>query len=384
MNRSLTLAALAAALSGPALAQAAPRWQAVEELRIDESAGPVLSDVVSLTVDRAGRIFAAARLDGAIHVFSPTGRPERSFGRRGRGPGEFQGLGRLAWKADTLYAVDSQLRRVTLFTPEGRVARTLSMASPAFDQFGPAVPMALLADGGGLAVPAVSGPYLASGAVTRVPVLRLSARGQLRGTLASLDYLDGPVGYVSFAGGTSYLHRPVSGESLWAMSQDGGILVVVHRTVPRSAEPATFRVLSLRSGGDTAFSTRLRFTPRAVPARVADSLVAEQVRTLSRSSTLARGALERSVKEALGLPRFQPPVTGVVAGRDGTIWLRRERLGQRMVSWLVLDRGGAVAGSLELPADLDLHLAQRDRLWGVRYDADGVPYVVRYAVRPTR
>lgn len=97
---------------------------------------------VVLGVEPEGILFesvsGAARLpDGSLVVadgglssarllmFAPDGRYVRSLGRSGRGPGEFVWVTSLdVGPNDSLLAFDTSLQRLTVFTPDGRLART--------------------------------------------------------------------------------------------------------------------------------------------------------------------------------------------------------------------------------------------------------------------
>ena len=77
-----------------------------------------------------GTILVANRGSGEIRAFSPLGQWQWSAGRRGNGPGEFNRLIHVApFRGDSLMGFDYWLGRVTVLTPEGRVARVMSPMS---------------------------------------------------------------------------------------------------------------------------------------------------------------------------------------------------------------------------------------------------------------
>ncbi|MBK8646135.1 MAG: 6-bladed beta-propeller, partial [Gemmatimonadetes bacterium] len=59
-----------------------------------------------------------------IRVFGADGRHRRTIGRRGAGPGEFDAVTAIGLVGDTLWTLDSNLRRVTLFRANGELLTT--------------------------------------------------------------------------------------------------------------------------------------------------------------------------------------------------------------------------------------------------------------------
>jgi hypothetical protein len=75
----------------------------------------------SYAVDGGGFIYISDDKDPGIKVFDPEGRPVRTIGSKGNGPGEFQLVTSLAFLSDgRLLALDSELNRISLFDPDGR------------------------------------------------------------------------------------------------------------------------------------------------------------------------------------------------------------------------------------------------------------------------
>ena len=75
-----------------------------------------------------GRIFVADADAGHIKVLTPDGSLMDTLGRKGEGPGEFQRLRQVSLaRGDSLFVLDSQRRRVSVFAPSGRLARGLSV-----------------------------------------------------------------------------------------------------------------------------------------------------------------------------------------------------------------------------------------------------------------
>lgn len=97
-------------------------WRLVEDLRIGklDGEGPeVFGRVAALDVDSAGRIYVFDGYSGDLRVFGPDGRFLWSFGRRGTGPGEFEGvIGMSVAPNGSIWLVDAMLNRYTVIEPD--------------------------------------------------------------------------------------------------------------------------------------------------------------------------------------------------------------------------------------------------------------------------
>jgi hypothetical protein len=77
-----------------------------------------------------------------VFILDPAGNLAKQFGRQGQGPGEFGYIADVAVRGDSVYVLDSLLRRITLFV-HGTVTREWSLRSVA----GTASRLAVAADG---------------------------------------------------------------------------------------------------------------------------------------------------------------------------------------------------------------------------------------------
>jgi hypothetical protein len=77
------------------------------------------------------------------------------------------------------------------------------------------------------------------------------------------------------------------------------------------------------------------------------------------------------------MPHSHPPVAGLVGGRDGTLWIRM-RDTETGRPYRVLDPGGEPIGSLTLPLDARIAVADRNNVWVIERDDLDVESLVRY------
>ncbi len=140
-------------------------WSVVEELRIGSVDDPEtsLTRVNGLAIGPQGHVYIAQPQDGQIRIYDRDGRFIRAFGGRGNGPGEFTRLLAIGLLADTVYALNIDPARVSLFTLEGEHIKTTLLAAPPADDYGILVPFMLFPDGTGVASRAFTPEAVASG-----------------------------------------------------------------------------------------------------------------------------------------------------------------------------------------------------------------------------
>lgn len=98
-------------------------WRLEEELRIgvDDGDGPELfGRIADIAVDAYGRIYILEGQAQEIRVFDADGTYLRTIGRKGGGPGEFQGANALLWGPEGhLWVVDPRNARYSIFDTTG-------------------------------------------------------------------------------------------------------------------------------------------------------------------------------------------------------------------------------------------------------------------------
>lgn len=379
---------------GPS-ADAFARWEAGEpDVRIGSVAGEiVLGRVLDGAIGPDGGVYVLDGQEAAVRVFDETGRPLRTVGRKGAGPGEFATPRRMGFLGDTLWVWDASQRRVTLFESGETLLATVpvptaeSLAEDVAQGFG-----GLASHGKALISTRSLSPILPS--TDRFPLLVMDRDGGIgTDTIAALDQRHASAVFIALTGGGTWspsgsnrslpspdqirsievASQPFSDISVWDVTSAGESVVMVDRNAADVPGDHAYTFTRVRLTGDTTFSVRRPYQPIAIPAAVTDSIVARYTRTFD----------EAVIRDVLFLPPFYPPVDAVVAGRDGTIWLGREAVaGASTQRWEVFDDAGEPLAGLDLPAGLTVHDAAADAIWGVVTDDLDVPYVVRIPIRP--
>lgn len=328
-----------------------------EELRIGSFDDPdeSLTSVAHVFVTPWDQVFMAQPQDQTVRVHDArTGRLIRRLGRSGEGPGEFRNPNWIGLLGDSLWVNDGSLRRVTFFDRDGAhlgdrpYPDPPDVAAPLRAGFG-----LLTEDGGALFV------TNSADGDRRLPVLVIDPGGEqtVIGERSGLPRFT----TVSASNGSFQMQRQrFWTRTTWSPDPQGRSVVFGEREAADTPGRTTYGVTRVSITGDTLFSRQVPYEPVPIPQAVLDSLPDSTPEVYS--------------------PRYYPPVSAVVAGRDGTTWVAREATSSDMRRWDVFDASGEQIGVLDAPDDLEIHDATADRLWAVVFDELDVPYLVRLPV----
>lgn len=375
LSRSAVLAGvLACAFAVPGSAQA--RWRLVPDRTFTSAE---MTEVADVCVGGDGTTYVVHPQDGMVRTFSPSGAEGPSLGRKGGGPGEFSSPQQCGWRGDTL--VVSDLRGRLNAYAGGRPVATLSL--PAAERFRP---LALLANGRVVGRASQPANDVVVGRVTRDTLRSVARDGSAPRTLAALARRHG-VASLSLGTRTHpveiFFPQPFGHDDLVDPDPAGRWVTVVSRPAGEGAR-ARFRVTRVRPDGARAWAVEAPVRSAALPRGAVDDTIDAYAAAVGRVGG-ADGPPPAAVRDALAraifAPAWLPPVRTVVAGRDGTTWLRRWDTAAEATWWVLDDRGRTLA-SVQAPAGMTLHAADLRHAWGVVLDADDVPSVVRYRVEP--
>lgn len=366
----------------PSLAQRpVPEWRLERETVID-AASYDLSPIHWLAVANDGTIAVSQQQDFNVRFFSSRGIPTVTFGRKGRGPGEFEAMTLHGWVGDTLWIGDFSARRLTLLRPAGTLVRSQLLPSGiSFPETAPrptprflaVPPWAVYGDGSVLVVAYPSGeqvpPWMNRPPGMLQGFLRVSRDGVYQRAVAWAHEW-GPECNVQTNGRTR--PRPLCVPPFYAVSHRGGLVVTV-KTERSDAQNDYVRLAAVSADGDTLYSNLIREPRERVPRQVADSVRDAFVRIVRRSTPGATVSVE--------IPQSYPAYEQAIVSRDEkTIWLERGvAVGDRI--WQVLDLTGRTIASLRVPRAVQLRVVDVARVWAVERDRDGLESVVVYRVQ---
>lgn len=365
----------------------APRLAAERELAVGSPDDPVLAFTWfrDLEVGPDGRIYTLHPQEGRIRIHDAEGDPVGTIGGPGQGPGEFDSPGAMAFREDTLWVLDYGTYRFSLFGPDGELLRDfrvpVDLGTPDRSEFPPR-PRGLLSDGTILGSPPAFSRLVVSGELTESWYGRLGPEGRVLDTLARYSLVNTVFGLNDPDHDPPrwgvYRDQAFSDAEIVQVSEHAPELVRLKRPAAGDGGPTGFRVVKLGLEGDTLFHREVRYDPVPLDPAVVDSVAADFAGWLAESERLAEGRARRLARESLYAPPFHPPVSQVVLGRDGSVWLRREDTGEDRIDWLVLGPAGELEGVASLPKGLRVLEADRRTAWGMERDELDVPYIVRY------
>lgn len=364
-----------------------PLWRVEAVARAGTGEGPgALTDVSHLTVGRDGSVYVSQPREQVVKVYSAAGRYLRSIGREGAGPGEFDSPGALGWRGDTLWVADPAQTRISLFRPDGTFLRAITFSHASQVTEGRTqIPAYLLADGSVLGWWRVPLQLLSRGRVVSSPMVRFNARGEPIGVMGRRESRN-QFGELAEGSSRTFFPQKFTDTPLEDVAPDGSSIVIVRRDAATTPGRTVFSVRRMDASGRVTLQRNYSYRPLPLSSGAVDRALDEHVRGLgqTRIRTPEAATLRRQLREHLYRPRFLPPVTALVLGRDGTIWLRREDLGRSMAWWHVLDPRGRIIGRAWVPANLDVRYADRTQLWAVELDELDVPTLVRFRIVPSR
>lgn len=376
------------------------RVAVIEELRLGSVDDPEIgfSRIGSMDVDRDGRAYVLEVQDMQVRVYSSEGRPLHRIGRRGDGPGEFRGVGRLGVVGDTLWTFDYVGERITLFDRDGTLLSTGRADAPPIPLwnrcYGYVMPSDMRPDGlftSRFSRVACSrdepAPEKAATEPVPVPRVLFDATGAVVDTVGWDDRppprMARPPGATNEApppleiGGVAYLvPRPPPELPIWLHLPDGRIELSV--PIPTSAD-ASFTVTRIGASGDTTFVRRFLYEATRYTAEELDALAAEAAASpFAPPGTATDPAAEARLRAAMEFPDFRPVTQVAQLDSDGRIWMLRGGPNDRSARWIVLDTDGLPLGELEFPSGFSFRWSGGDVVWGVETDDLDVPWLVRY------
>lgn len=360
-----------------------PVFTAETDLYIDDHSADLVP-VGWMGVAPDGTIAVLQPRDRTIRFFDPEGRDLGRVGSQGDGPGEFEQLARAGWIGDTLWASDTQLRRVTLVSTTPEILTTLPPLLGArprpgdedrFPAYSMAFPFAMYPDRDQLLSVLMPTSESAEVGPDAHPLYRASSEGLIEQFVFDIPWDPEGTFRVTFEDGSAGAPVPFYPAPQWAVAPDGsrvGALV----TDPYGPDGGTFLVSVYDSLGEQVFSRRYPYSGVPIPDRIVDSVLARMAERAPHPDL--KRAYQTDVKDRA--PPIYPPVERIMFGSDGRVWIGLHG-GEEGKRWMILDEDGDPVGRVVLPHGFTLQVTGSDHIFGVERDPFDVESIVRYRLR---
>lgn len=348
-------------------AREVPRMrQASVELRVggpsEERPEFVFGDVRGIAIHPDGRIVVADALDHDVRVFSASGSFLFVIGRRGAGPGEFEGPCCLTFSHDgQLWVKDFGNKRYSVFALERSKARLVGTVMSTRNPVGFLDPIVW------------NGNRLVDLASTFDPVKRefrlIRSFLDNEGRAWRVDTLPEP----SHNQLSTFVVR--SGQGSAAYTQPFGSRAL-HALGP-SGEHAFAASGSYSVRWDDSLGRSLRVLRRDIAGPALSG--AERARATKTLEGVAKQTGVAVGRLPFGVPTSKPPIERIGFDSDGRLWIQRTSLDGQPREADVYARDGRWIAQMRWPWNvrLDLSSATGNRAVGVESDNSGQPRVVR-------
>jgi hypothetical protein len=334
-----------------------------------------LTDVFGVAVSPEQHVFLSEPPLARVVEFDQEGQFIRVVGGRGRGPGEFQVPGGLFWRGDSL-AVTDFTSGISLFAPDGSFLERISfVVNVPGTPFG-GRPVLPLADGSiGVVVP----PETSETDPGDETWMKASRTGAVLDTLALLSMRGRTFSFRAKGRGQMGTH-PLAWAPIIAVPPSGESFVIVERSPATTSTGSRFRVLRMNLDGDTIASAQIAYVPVPVSDAMVDSIVRGMAGRMAERFGMSPSALAGEIKDQLDWPPYVPPVSTVLVGDDGSVWIERKPWKDGSARWEILDESFAEVGAVALPVDLEPKVVSRGELWAVQKDSLDVPHLLRFGI----
>ncbi|HEX6316997.1 MAG TPA: hypothetical protein VFZ73_19125 [Gemmatimonadaceae bacterium] len=317
-----------------------------------------------------GSLLIADRGDNSVRLFDARGVLQRTSGRTGQGPGEFQSMiwaGRCG--TDSLLVWDMNRRRATIVDASGGLTR--QFAIPAADTAQTPFRFSCASRGG---IVYQSAPRPARGAPNaeradiigvNTAVYRIDRDGRV--TLRLGDVPGGEVvAMTSPSGGRGAAPRPL-GRAAHVAAVDGAVAI--------SSADSAFVTMIRDDGSRNRFSLPIAFR---APTRAEFDAAIQSLATMAPAP--ARQAMIRQLS-GVPMPSRLPPVSALFTDADGLLWVQTTPAGGTALDFLVVQADGRVVSTVRIPFGLSVFDIGRDHILGSYTDSDDEMHLVVLRLR---
>lgn len=267
--------------------------------------------IVDVALSPEGALAVAQYGMGEVWVFDARGK-RQIVGRRGEGPGEFGFVPAVAWRSDTLVAVDGS--RVSLMAGDGRYLRGHTTiprhAAARYRSAG------YLRSGLTVAAPQTS----SSSTPAAKPILLFGYDGQILDSLGEAWHRRVSVDAKLAPGNWFHFQHPLANFTRTAISPDGGYFAVADEHEGRDGSALQFTLYDA-TGKELGRTTVNVDTDPASEDDVLVRRIGEAIEGLAERNNLPVASVRRSLLDAVQLPDRVPALSSFLLDNAGGLWV---------------------------------------------------------------
>ncbi|HUG39470.1 MAG TPA: 6-bladed beta-propeller [Longimicrobiales bacterium] len=350
------------------------RGQALDHaLRIaGEGNGYFLTRITKALFTPTGGLLLQDAVENSLLEFNSKGTFIRRIGREGGGPGEFKGINRVGYLADTLWIQDYQLRRVSWFA-NGELVRVETVEA---EESGlPLLPATFLVNGLMVIILPAGGRIIVDVALrdgTRIEHLGDFHTAPIRRRIPFERDRDGVLNAVN----------PLADHAISAAAGDGSGIALVERPRPDNPDSAQYTVVAYRDGRRIAKT--FPYVPKPLQSyerEKLDGVIDSYHEQIGKIAGWRHSEIEDAFLAAFGDARFAVPVYDALMTAKGDVWLSVS-IDENGRIWNVLDANLNEKFRVRFGPEERVLAASEDRVVVLTTDEYNVPSVSVYLINP--
>jgi hypothetical protein len=380
--RPFILALLAAASAASAQTSAPKTLQVMWQAGGGDSDSS-FAEITMIAVGPKGEVVTWDRRSNALRLFDDAGKSVRSIGRKGAGPGEFNGVSGMAWGPDgRFYVWDSGNGRLNVYRANGDFEKQMRL------------PVSTFSTNDGLKIDAQGRAWFsfvifdrAGGKTTSAWIRTRVADGSVIDTMKVPQMPPGDPQLIARNGGSMSANQvPYGRYPSYALTGSGEVITA----------PGRVYEIDVPYRGKTVKIQRA-YKPVPVPGAERDAWKArieKNMRQLQPDWTWP----------STPIPSVKPAFQSIAGGLDGRIWVGLSVESEKFTpdpaatsnpnalptipyrsasrKWDVFEPDGRYIGTVTAPRTIDIRAMRGDFAWGSSYDEDDVPTLVKLKVTP--
>lgn len=303
-----------------------------------------------------GLLYLGMQQQSSITVVNLDGTAVRRIGRRGSGPGEFEGVNGYGWRNDSLWVLDRNLGRISWFGTAGEFLGTQPHEHRGLE------PTAI-----GTFIGLPSRAWNA----TAWELQLLSASGDDLQTLHRSTWSRGGF-QIPQGEGFRLGSHPQADEPKYAIHPGGQGMAVIEQP-PDGGE---VHVTWYGPDGKRRYSVSQELPTSPISAGDWESFL-HRWYNIGTAPPIPMQELLRAIPR----PNTWAPVTRTLLATNGRLLVRGPTYNTDTVTWTMISAEGVAIGGSRLPADLRMMYISGDTVWAVRPNADDLDVVTRFRLR---